>query len=410
LERRWIGKSTLRGKRLHFAAFIYTAVAVNLPPERSNRLSIKIAIAGVGNCASSLMQGLGYYAERSSREQPDVVGLAHPDLGGYRVQDIEVVAAFDIDVRKVGQPLEQAIFALPNNTKVFYSNVRPTGVIVQMGPILDGVAPHMAGHPLHRRFEPARNIPADVVGVLRESGAEVLVNYMPVGATQASEFYAEACLLAGVGFINCVPVFIVSNHRWAERFVAAKLPCIGDDIKAQVGATITHRTLARLFTERGVRIDSTYQINTGGNTDFLNMLAQDRLGSKRESKTMAVQSELREPLDADQIHIGPSDFVPFLKDNKVCFLRIDGTGFGGVPLNLELRLSVEDSPNSAGVVVDAIRCCKLAREANLSGPILPACAWTMKHPPKQMPDREANEAMQEFVAGLVSKPRRGRGS
>jgi myo-inositol-1-phosphate synthase len=353
---------------------------------------INVAIAGIGNCASSLIQGIHFYAQAN---QPPV-GLQNPDLGGYRVSDLNVVAAFDIDARKVTRPLEEAVFALPNNTEVFFDKIPATGVTVQMGPVLDGVPDHMMEYPAHQRFEPANLPPVDIARVLRESGAEILINYMPVGAQKATEAYAQACLDAGVSLVNCVPCFIVSDARWAERFRAKGIPCVGDDIKAQVGATITHRTLARLFNDRGVKIDSTYQLNTGGNTDFLNMLNRSRLASKKKSKTQAVQSQLDVPLDADSIHIGPSDFVPWQKDQKVCFLRIEGTGFGGVPMNLELRLSVEDSPNSAGVVVDAVRCCKLARDAGLSGPIDPASAWCMKHPPRQMTDQEAKAAIEEF--------------
>lgn len=369
---------------------------------------IRIAIAGVGNCASSLVQGISYYASRGAEAQEDETGLMHPRIGGWRVEDLEVVAAFDIDTRKVGQSLEQAVFALPNNTKKFCQDLRPTGVTVQMGEILDGVAPHMAAYPPHLRFEPASEPAADVVKILRDTGTEILVNYLPVGSERATAWYAEACLTAGVSLVNCIPVFIVSDARWAARFAERGIPCVGDDVKAQVGATITHRTLARLFADRGVRIDSTYQLNTGGNTDFLNMLSRDRLASKKISKTEAVQSQLDVPLDTDRIHIGPSDFIPFQKDNKVCFLRIEGTGFGGVPMHLELRLSVEDSPNSAGVVVDAIRCCKLARDAGLAGPIEPVCAWMMKHPPRQMRDSDAQIAFEEFVNDASSRIRAGR--
>ena len=355
---------------------------------------IRIAIAGVGNCASSLLQGLAHYAANPD----DHTGLSHPDLGGYRVGDISVVAAFDIDARKVGRPLEDAIFAAPNNTKVFHRDVPTTGVTVRMGEVLDGVAAHMADYPPERRFEVAPADPCDVAGVLRDSGAEMLVNFLPVGSQRATEFYAAACLDAGVGFVNCIPVFIATNPVWAKRFADRKLPCVGDDVKAQVGATITHRTLARLFADRGVRIDSTYQLNTGGNTDFLNMLSRARLTSKKLSKTEAVQSQLDVPLEADRIHIGPSDYVPFLNDNKVCFLRLEGSGFGGVPLNLELRLSVEDSPNSAGVVVDAIRGCRVARDAGIGGPVESVSAWAMKHPPRQMSDADALAALREFAA------------
>lgn len=363
--------------------------------------AIRIAIAGVGNCASSLVQGLGYYSD----DTHDCVGLMHERIGGYRVSDIEVVAAFDIDSRKVGKPLEQAIFAPPNNTKVFHKPAESPDVIVQMAPILDGCPEHMSAHPDDRRFVPCHAPAVDVARVLRETGAEILVNYLPVGSQRATEMYATACLETGVSLVNCIPVFIASDRAWAQKFTDRLIPIVGDDIKAQVGATITHRMLARLFADRGVRIDSTYQLNTGGNTDFLNMLNRARLDSKRLSKTQAVQSQLDVPLDPDQIHIGPSDYIPFQKDNKVCFLRIEGTGFGGVPMNLELRLSVEDSPNSAAVVVDAIRCCRLARDAGMAGPIEPVSAWCMKHPIRQMPDSDALIAMEEFISEAASASR-----
>ncbi|HYE20479.1 MAG TPA: inositol-3-phosphate synthase [Tepidisphaeraceae bacterium] len=365
---------------------------------------IRIAIAGVGNCASSLVQGIAFYA----RPENGTRGLQHPEIGGFTVADLQVVAAFDIDSRKVGRPVEQAIFALPNNTQVFCPDVggaAASGVTVQMGPKLDGVPDHMLDYPLHQRFDPA-NLPAvDVARVLRESGAEILVNYMPVGSQQATEAYAQACLDAGVSMVNCVPCFVVSDPAWAAKFRAKGIPCVGDDIKAQVGATITHRTLARLFNDRGVEIDSTYQLNTGGNTDFLNMLNRQRLASKKVSKTQAVQSQLDVPLAPDQIHIGPSDYVPFQKDQKVCFLRIEGAGFGGVGMNLELRLAVEDSPNSAGVVVDAVRCCKLARDAGIAGPLEEVSAWCMKHPPRQMIDAEARLALEEFIVNTAAASR-----
>jgi myo-inositol-1-phosphate synthase len=274
-----------------------------------------------------------------------------------------------------------------------------------MGPTLDGCPPHMCEFPPHMRFEPANLPPVNIAEALRDSGAQILINYLPVGSQRATEHYAQACLDAGAALVNCIPVFIASDPTWARRFQERGLPIVGDDIKAQLGATITHRTLARLFHDRGVRIDSTYQLNTAGNTDFLNMLARDRLASKKISKTEAVQSQLDVPLDPGQIHISPSDFVPFQKDNKVCFLRIEGTGFGGIPLHVELRLSVEDSPNSAGVVVDAVRCCKLALDAGMAGPIEPAAAWTMKHPPRQMIDTDARLAMEEFIAEAVAARR-----
>jgi len=353
---------------------------------------IRLAIAGIGNCASALVQGFTYYAHPEQ-----TVGLMHPQIGGYGVGDIDVVAAFDIDARKVGRPVHEAIFALPNNTKVFCRDVAASATVVKMGPVLDGVADHMKDYPADQRFVVADAQAAPTARVLRDSGAQILVNYMPVGAQRATEHYAQACLDAGVALVNCVPCFIASDSQWGQRFARAGLPCVGDDVKSQLGATITHRMLARIFARRGMRIDATYQLNTGGNTDFLNMLAGHRLASKRVSKTEAVQSQLDEPLDARQIHIGPSDYVAFQKDNKVCFLRIEATGFGGLPMNLELRLSVEDSPNSAGVVVDAIRCCQAARAAGLSGPIEAACAWTMKHPPRQMTDEEAFQAMEDFI-------------
>jgi myo-inositol-1-phosphate synthase len=358
---------------------------------------IKIAIAGVGNCASSLVQGLGYYSRGG-----DSTGLMRQTIGGYHIADIQIVAAFDIDSRKVGRPVEEAIFAPPNNAIRFF-NPPAQDVLVQMGPLLDGFPPHMRDHPIDRRFDPADAPPVDVANVLRESEAEILINYMPVGAQLATEAYAQACLDAGVSLVNCMPAFIVSEQPWAQLFTQHSIPCIGDDIKAQAGATITHRILARMLEERGVRLVSTYQLNTGGNTDFLNMLARDRLGSKRASKTEAVQSQLQHPLDSQSIHIGPSDYVPFLHDNKICHLRIEGTGFGGMPVSLELRLSVEDSPNSAGVVVDAIRYCKLARDAGMSGPIEPVCAWTMKHPPRQMTDLDARLATEEFVTEALAR-------
>lgn len=355
---------------------------------------IRIAIAGIGNCASSLVQGIAWYASQNGHAP----GLMHAELGGYRVEDIDVVAAFDIDRRKVGRPLEESIFAPPNNTKTICRDLPRSGVIVQMGNVLDGVADHMREFSAAERFEAADAAAVDVAKTLRESRADMLLNYMPVGAQCATEFYARACLDAGVGFVNCVPCFVVSDENWAAEFRRRRIPCIGDDVKAQVGATITHRTLIRMLVERGMKVDSTYQLNVGGNTDFLNMLNRDRLASKKISKTEAVQSQLEEPLDERQIHIGPSDYIPFLKDNKICFLRLAATGFGGVPMDIELRLSVEDSPNSAGVVVDAIRCCKLALDRGIGGPLLPVCAYTMKHPPIQMTDPDARRGMEEFIA------------
>ena len=334
---------------------------------------IRVAIVGVGNCASSLVQGIHYYNDMPDEGSAAGVGLLHPQVQGYRPGDVEVVAAIDIDARKVGKPLHEAIFALPNNTKVFYDKFRYDDVTVAMGNVLDGVADHMQSYPERQRFVVADRpdaAAAQIEKLLTDSGAEILMNYCPVGSQRATEFYTECCLNAGVSLINCIPVFIVSESDWGERFRQKGIPCVGDDVKAQMGATIVHRVLARLFQQRGANIDATYQLNTGGNTDFLNMLNRLRLGSKRISKTEAVQSQLDVPLPADQVHIGPSDFVPWQKDNKICFCRIEGRGFGGVPLSIELRLSVEDSPNSAGETIDAIRCCKLARDRGLSGPLM----------------------------------------
>ncbi len=361
-------------------------------------VKIKIAIAGVGNCCSSLIQGLFYYRNVDSNENI-VPGLMHNVLGGYRISDIRPVAAFDIDARKVGRDLSEAIFAKPNCTHIFHPKVPNLGVEVQMGPVLDGVAPHMTDHPEERTFKLAKAKPVDVAKVLAESGAEILINYMPVGSEQATVYYAKAALKAGCAFINCMPVFIASVPEWANRFARAGLPVIGDDVKSQVGATIVHRTLARLFEERGVKIVSSYQLNVGGNTDFLCMLARDRLKSKKISKTQAVQSNLTNKIDPYNLHISPSDYVPWLKDKKLCFLRIEGRKFGDVPINIEVRLEVEDSPNSAGVVIDAIRCAKLALDRGVGGPLLSPSAYFMKSPPQQFPDPVARQMVEEFIAG-----------
>ncbi len=358
---------------------------------------IRIAIAGVGNCASSLLQGVEFYRRHGQVGAQDAGGLLHYDVQGYAPGDVRVVAAFDIDVRKVGRPLEQACFAPPNCTRVFQAKLPKYGVRVAMGPLLDGVASHMRHQPVERTFLPATAKPVPLARHLRDSGAEILLNYLPVGSERATQCYAEACLEAGVSLINCMPVFIASDPRWAARFTAAGIPVVGDDIKAQLGATIVHRVLTKLCCDRGVKIERTYQLNTGGNTDFLNMLNRKRLHSKRISKTQAVQSQLDVPLAPENIHIGPSDYVAWQKDNKVCFLRIEGRGFGGVPLELELRLSVEDSPNSAGVAIDAIRCCRLARDRGLAGPLFDVSAWTMKHPPRQMDDHAAKQAVEAFI-------------
>jgi myo-inositol-1-phosphate synthase len=358
---------------------------------------VRVAIAGVGNCASSLLQGIDHYRSVPP-EAHEAWGLMHLEMGGIRPGDIDVVAAFDVDYRKVGRPLHEAAFAPPNCTHAISDAIGKSNVVVQMGPVLDGVAPHMADFPAAQSFRPADEEPVDVARVLSESGAEVLVSYLPVGSEKAARSYAEACLETGVSLINCMPVFIVSDPQWGQRFRAAGIPCAGDDIKSQVGATILHRTLVRLFADRGVKLERTYQLNTGGNTDFLNMLARERLASKKVSKTEAVTSQIPYDIGADNVHIGPSDYVPWQKDNKLCFLRIEGRGFGGAPIELEARLSVQDSPNSAGIVVDVIRYVKLARERGLAGPLLPISAYTMKHPPVQMPDVEAARRIEEFLA------------
>lgn len=361
---------------------------------------IRIAIVGVGNCASALLQGIAFYQkngmERGGRR---ALGLMHYDLGGYKPWDIEVAAAFDIDRRKVGKSLKEAIFAKPNCTQIFCRELNDSGVIVSMGEVFDGYSEHMKDYPEDRVFLVAEEKPCDVEKVLRESGAEVLLNYLPVGSDRATQFYAEACLKTGVSLINCMPSFIVSDREWARRFEEKNIPIVGDDVKSQMGATIIHRALAKLFEDRGVRLERTYQINTGGNTDFLNMLNRSRLRNKRISKTEAIQSQLGVPLEPENIHIGPSDYVPWQNDNKVCFLRMEGRGFGEIPLHLELRLSVEDSPNSGGMTIDAIRCCRIARDRGVGGPLLSISAYAMKHPPVQYPDDVGKMMLEEFIAG-----------
>ncbi len=357
---------------------------------------IRIAVAGVGNCASSLVQGIEYY--KNNKKRASISGLMHYNLGGYLPEAIRVVAAFDIDKRKVGKPLYEAIFAKPNCTKVFQKMKGKSQVIVGMGSVFDGVASHMQRYPDDHRFIAANRRPVDVAKVLKTTGAEILLSYLPVGSEKATEYYAEECLKAGVSFINCVPVFIASQQTWAKRFEERGIPIIGDDIKSQVGATIIHRTLTKLFEDRGVAIDHTYQLNVGGNTDFLNMLNPERLAMKKISKTEAVQSQMQFPLSCDDIHIGPSDYIPWLNDNKVCFLRIEGRGFGNTPLHLEMRLSVEDSPNSSGVVIDAIRCCRIARDRKAGGALISPSAYFMKHPPRQFSDDLAREMVEEFIA------------
>lgn len=345
---------------------------------------------GVGNCASSLVQGVTFY--RDIEKEGDVLpGLVRARVGGYRVRDVEFSAAFDVAEGKVGLDLSDAIRAKPNNTVIFADPPR-TGVIVQRGPTLDGV-----GSQLGRVVQENAASPVDVVEVFRASRTDVVVNYLPVGSEEATRWYASCALEAGCGFVNCIPVFLASDPEWREKFESRRLPIVGDDVKSQVGATIVHRVLTRLFMERGVRLDRTYQLNVGGNTDFLNMLDRDRLASKRTSKTEAVVSQLSYPIAAGDVHIGPSDYVPWLTDRKCAFIRLEGTAFGGVPLALELKLEVWDSPNSAGVVIDALRCCKLAMDRGLGGALLEPSACFMKRPPTQVSDDAAFRALEGFL-------------
>ncbi len=356
---------------------------------------IRVAIAGVGNCASSLVQGVTFY--RGAANQDRVPGLMHVELGGYHVADVEFCAAFDVSAAKVGRDLSQAILAAPNNTHVF-AEVPPLGVQVQRGPTLDGIGRYLTDV-IEESSEPV----ADATQVLRDSGADVLVSYLPVGSEMATRHYAEAALAARCAFVNCVPVFIASDAKWRGRFEEAGVPLIGDDIKSQVGATIVHRILAHLFERRGVRLDHTYQLNFGGNTDFLNMLERDRLASKKLSKTRAVLSESHERLKARDVHIGPSDYVPWLDDRKWAYIRMEGTGFGDVPMSCELKLEVWDSPNSAGVVIDAVRCAKLAADRGVGGALTSPSSYMMKSPPEQVTDEEAQARVEAFILGSVER-------
>jgi myo-inositol-1-phosphate synthase len=361
---------------------------------------IKIAIVGVGNCASSLLQGINFYRDTGGNGSD--VGLMHRQIGPYQPEDIEVVAAFDIDRRKVGLDVAEAIFALPNCTKVFCNQIKPTGTIVMMGCVFDGYAPHMREYEAKRTFLPLEkeSTREQIIEELRRSGAEIMANYLPVGSEEATRFYAGCALEANLAFVNNIPVFIASDPVWAKRFADKNLPIIGDDIKAQMGATVLHRTIVNLFKKRGVKVERTYQLNTGGNTDFLNMLNRSRLASKKTSKTEAVQSVIGTRLADENIHIGPSDYVPWQNDNKICFLRVEGKLFGDVPMELDLKLSVEDSPNSAGVAIDAIRCCKLALDRGHGGVLHSASAYFSKHPPIQMTDDEAHQCVEEFINGV----------
>ena len=352
--------------------------------------NINVAIIGVGNCASSLIQGVYYY--KKAKETEFVPGLMHVNLGGYHISDINFVAAFDIDKNKVGKDLAQAIFTPPNNTFKF-GEVPTTGVKIQRGMTHDGL-----GKYLSQIIQKAEGPTADIVKTLKKTQTDVVLNYLPVGSEEATKWYIEQVLAAGCGFINCIPVFIARERYWQERFTERGLPVIGDDVKSQVGATIVHRVLTRLFRDRGVRLERTYQLNFGGNTDFLNMLERERLESKKISKTTSVTSQLDYKLDPDDIHVGPSDYVPWLTDRKFCHIKMEGRTFGDVPLNLELKLEVWDSPNSAGVVIDAIRCCKLALDRGLKGALVAPSAYFMKSPPIQYTDDEARQMVGEFIS------------
>ncbi|MEA2553936.1 MAG: myo-inositol-phosphate synthase [Fimbriimonadaceae bacterium] len=355
------------------------------------RQKIRVALIGVGNCASSLVQGVEFY--KSANPDEFVPGLMHVELGGYHVRDIEFSAAFDVNETKVGMDLSEAILAEPNNTHRFAS-VPATGVTVQKGMTLDGL-----GKYLSETIKVAKVDPVDVARVLRETKTDVVVNYLPVGSEMATEWYVEQVLQAGCGFINCIPVFIASRECWSKKFRARGVPIIGDDVKSQVGATIVHRVLANLFRERGVRLDHTYQLNFGGNTDFMNMLERERLESKKISKTRAVTSQLDYEMCDCDAHVGPSDYVPWLTDRKFCYIRMEGTTFGGVPLNCELKLEVWDSPNSAGVVIDAIRCAKLAMDRGIGGALVGPSSYLMKSPPRQFTDSEAHQLTEAFISG-----------
>ncbi|MFG1677340.1 inositol-3-phosphate synthase [Micromonospora sp. NPDC049282] len=357
--------------------------------------AVRVAIAGVGNCAASLVQGVEYY--RDARTTDTVPGLMHVAFGDYHVGDIEFVAAFDVDAKKVGRDLSEAIVASGNNT-IKICDVPPSGVVVRRGPTFDGL-----GEYYREMIEESDERAVDVVRTLRESGADVLVSYLPVGSEDADRFYAQCALEAGVGFVNALPVFIASDPAWAARFTDAGVPIIGDDIKSQVGATITHRVLAKLFEDRGVRLERTYQLNFGGNMDFMNMLERKRLASKKLSKTRAVTSQVPREMAAGDVHIGPSDHVPFLEDRKYALVRLEGRAFGDVPLQLEYKLEVWDSPNSAGVIIDAVRATRIAMDRGIGGPILSASSYFMKSPPEQYDDAAARDAVERFIRGEVER-------
>jgi myo-inositol-1-phosphate synthase len=355
--------------------------------------SIRVALVGVGNCAASLVQGVEYY--RDADETASVPGLMHVRFGDYHVRDVQFVAAFDVDAKKVGLDLSEAIGVSENNT-IKICDVPPLGVTVQRGTTLDGL-----GKYYRQTIEESDEQPVDVVAALRESAADVLVCYLPVGSQQAAEFYAQCALDAGVAFVNALPVFIAGTQHWADKFTAAGVPIVGDDIKSQVGATITHRVLAKLFEDRGVQLDRTMQLNVGGNMDFKNMLERERLESKKISKTQSVTSQVDRDMGAGNVHIGPSDHVPWLTDRKWAYVRLEGRAFGDVPLNLEYKLEVWDSPNSAGIIIDAVRAAKIAQDRGIGGPILSASSYFMKSPPVQYSDSEARDAVEAFIRGDV---------
>lgn len=350
---------------------------------------INVAIIGVGNCASSLVQGVHYY--RQAKDDEFVPGIMHVNLGGYHISDINFVAAFDIDKNKVGKDLSEAIYTKPNNTFKF-ADVPPSGVIVRRGMTHDGL-----GKYLSQIIQKAPGPTADIVKILKETKTDVVLNYLPVGSEEATKWYIEQVLAAGCGLVNCIPVFIARESYWQERFAEKGLPVIGDDVKSQLGATITHRVLTRLFGDRGVKLERTYQLNFGGNTDFLNMLERERLESKKISKTNSVTSQLDYEISPDNIHVGPSDYVPWLEDRKFCHIRMEGRTFGDVPLTVEMKLEVWDSPNSAGVVIDALRCCKLALDGGLKGSLIAPSAYFMKSPPVQYTDDEAHHMVESFI-------------
>jgi len=357
--------------------------------------SVRVAIVGVGNCAASLVQGVHYYREADPAER--VPGLMHVRLGDYHVRDVEFVAAFDVDAKKVGRDLSEAIVASENNT-IKICDVPPLGVTVSRGHTYDGL-----GKYYRQVIEESDEEPADVVATLRESGAHVLVCYLPVGSEAAARYYAQCAIDAGVAFVNALPVFIAGTPEWAAKFAEAGVPIVGDDIKSQVGATITHRVLARLFEDRGVVLDRTMQLNVGGNMDFMNMLERERLESKKISKTQAVTSNIDHDLGKDNVHIGPSDYVAWLDDRKWAYVRLEGRAFGDVPLNLEYKLEVWDSPNSAGVIIDALRCAKIALDRGIGGPLLSASAYFMKSPPEQHRDDDARELVERFIRGEIER-------